>query len=176
MMMSLCKKDIPKDLEWVFGIQNSMSVVIRENMHIFRYASEMWTEESPKEQEEVEEQEGGPIKRPIGREGLRGEIILPLALQNCDYRVVFSTLPASRSEQSIHPCMLHVSGVDKDTKQDTAIFATELKEPKDWRVVIDVESGQAYYRPNYGTKEKFKIDCVRDGRIILGPNSLQVTL
>ena len=51
--MSLRKTDVPKDLQWVFGIQKSISVVIRENMHIFRYASEMWTEESPKEQEEV---------------------------------------------------------------------------------------------------------------------------
>ena len=172
MMMSLCKKDIPKDLEWVSGIEKSMSVVIRENMHIFRYASEMWTEGSPKEQEEVEEQEGGPIKRPIGREGLRGEIILPLELRNCDYRVVFSTLPASRSEQCIHPCMLHVSVMDKNSK---AIFGTKMKEPKDWRVVIEVESGQAYYRPNYGTNEKFKIDCLKNGRIILGTNGLQVT-
>ena len=170
--MSLPKTDIPEDLEWVFGIQKSISVVIRENMHIFRYASEMWTEGSPKEQEEVEEQEGGPIKRPIGREGLRGEIILPLGLQNCDYRVVFSTLPASRSGQRIHPCMLHVSVMDKNSK---AIFGTKMKEPKDWRVVIEVESGQAYYRPNYGTNEKFKIDCVKNGRIILGTNGLQVT-
>ena len=174
--MSLRKTDVPKDLQWVFGIQKSISVVIRENMHIFRYASEMWTEESPKEQEEVERQEGGPIKRPIGREGLLGEIILPLGLQNCDYRVVFSTLPASGSGQSIHPCMLHVSVMDPNSKQGPAIFGTELKEPKDWRLVIEVESGHAYYRPNYGTKEKFKIDCVKNGRIILGPNGLQVTL
>merc|ERR1711936_276767 len=66
------------------------------------------------------------------------------------------------------------------SKQKRAKYRTELKEPKDWRVEIDVEKGRASYRPNYGRHglepDKFAIDCVRDGRIILGSDNLQMTI
>ena len=76
--------------------------------------------------------------------------------------------------------MLHVTVMNPNTKQKRAKYRTELKEPKDWRVEIDVEKGRASYRPNYGRDglepKKFEIDCIRDGRIILGSDNLQVIL
>ena len=74
--------------------------------------------------------------------------------------------------------MLHITVMNPHSKQKRAEYRTELKEPKDWRVEIDVEKGRAYYRPNYGRHglepDKFEIDCIRDGRIILGSDNLQV--
>ena len=74
--------------------------------------------------------------------------------------------------------MLHVTVMNPNSKQKRARYRTELKEPKDWRVEIDVEKGRASYRPNYGRHgfepDKFQIDCISDGRIILGSDNLQV--
>ena len=116
----------------------------------------------------------------IGHGGLRGEITLPSDYKSCDYRMILSVVPSHSSKQKIHPCMLHVTVMNPNSKQKRAKYRTELKEPKDWRVEIDVEKGRASYRPNYGRHgkepEKFEIDCIRDGRIILGSDNLQVIL
>ena len=112
----------------------------------------------------------------IGHGGLRGEITLPPDYKTCDYRVILSVVPAHSSKQEIHPCMLHVTVMNPVSKQKRAKYRTELKEPKDWRVEIDIEKGRASYRPNYGRHagDRFEIDCVRDGRILLGTDNLQV--
>ena len=101
---------------------------------------------------------------------------MPPEIQDCDYRMALSVVPASTSKQEINPCMLHVSIMDPKLKQKVALFGTELKQANDWQVVIDVEHGNAYYIPNYGDKDRFEIDCVKDGRIMLGPGNLQVTI
>ena len=114
----------------------------------------------------------------IGHGGLRGEITLPSDYKTCDYRIILSVVPSHSSKQKIHPCMLHITVMNPYSKQKRAKYRTELKEPKDWRVEIDVEKGRASYRPNYGRHgfepDKFQIDCIRDGRIILGSDNLQV--
>jgi len=116
----------------------------------------------------------------IGHGGLRGEMTLPPDYKTCDYRIILSVVPSHSSKQKIHPCMLHVTVMNPNSKQKTAKYRTELKEPKDWRVEIDVEKGRASYRPNYGRHglepNKFAIDCIEDGRIILGSGNLQVIL
>ena len=108
--------------------------------------------------------------------GLLGKILLPQDLTTCDYRIQLSVVPSSTSKQEIHPCMLHVAVMDPKSKQKRVIFGTELKDSRDWRVLIDIEDGVASYIPNYGTNAKMNIDCIEDGNIILGTNYLQVTV
>ena len=110
----------------------------------------------------------------IGHGGLKGEITLPLDYKSQNYRLILSVLPASNSKQRIHPCMLHVTVMNQNSKQKRAKYRTKLESPKDWRVILDVEQGKVYYIPNYGPPERFPIDCLRDGRLILGGNNLQV--
>lgn len=112
----------------------------------------------------------------IGHGGFQGKITLPTDYKTCDYRIILSVVPAHSSKQKIHPCMLHVTVMNPVSKQKRAKYRTELKEPKDWRVEIDIEKGRASYRPNYGRHagDRFEIDCVRDGCILLGSDNLQV--
>ena len=108
--------------------------------------------------------------------GLQGKLVLPQDVTSCDYQIHLSVVPSSTSKQEIHPCMLHVTVMDPNSKQKRVLFGTELKDSKDWRVVIDVDGGVASYLPNYGANAKMNIDCIKDGNIILGTNYLQVRM
>jgi hypothetical protein len=112
----------------------------------------------------------------IGHGGLKGEITLPSDYKTSDYRIKLSAVPSLKCKQPIHPCMLHVTVMNRASKQKRARYRTELTSPKDWCVKLDVEKGKVFYVPNYGAQGRFEIDCLSGGRIILGGNNLQVTL
>ena len=90
--------------------------------------------------------------------GLQGKLVLPQDVNSCDYQIHLSVVPSSTSKQEIHPCMLHLTVMDPKSKQKRVLFGTELKDSKDWRVVIDVDGGVASYMPNYGTNANINID------------------
>ena len=113
----------------------------------------------------------------IGHGGIKGEIMLPMDYKTSDYRIILSALPSEESKQKIqiHPCMLHVTVMNQGSKQKRAKYRTQLAYPQDWRVVLDIEQGKVFYIPNYGQlNERYEIDCVRNGQMILGGNNLQV--
>ena len=127
-----------------YPMPNHMSLILEESGHTFRYATTMKTE---------------------SHGGLRGRIRLPSGFENCDYQLLLSVVPSTTSKQDIHPCMLHVNVVNPESKQK---IRTKLEQAKDWQVVINIDHGNVYYMPNYGTKEAIKFDCIRDGSIMLG--------
>ena len=111
----------------------------------------------------------------VGHGGLNGEISLPPDYKTSDYRLILSVVPGINSTQKIHPCMLHVTVMDPGAKQKRARYRTELKSPEDWRVILDVVNGDVFYLPNYGPTESLRLDCLKEGKIRLGHNNLQVS-
>jgi len=113
----------------------------------------------------------------IGHGGIKGEITLPTDYKTNDYRIILSVVPSEESKQKIHPCMLHVTVMNQNSKQKRAKYRTQLTSPLDWRVVLDVHQGKVFYIPNYSEiNERYEIDCLRNGRIVLGGNNLQLTI
>ena len=110
----------------------------------------------------------------IGHGGLKGEITLPTDYKSQNYKIILSVLPACNSKQKVHPCMLHVTVMNQNSKQKRAKYRTKLESPKDWMVTLEIENGKVFYIPNYGPCERFQIDCIKDGQLILGGNNLQV--
>ena len=110
----------------------------------------------------------------VGHGGLNGEISLPPDHKTSHYRLVLSVVPGINSNRKIHPCMLHAIIMDASSKQKRARFRTELKSPEDWKIILDVVNGEVYYVPNYGDNEALKVDCLREGKLILGQSNLQV--
>ena len=108
--------------------------------------------------------------------GLKGTITLPPDYETSNYRLVLSVIPSIKSKQIIHGCMLHVTIINQNVRNQSLVrknmFRTELKSPKDWRLLIDIEDGQAFYVPNYGTRERFRINCLRNGELFLGAPEL----
>ena len=107
---------------------------------------------------------------------LNGEISLPPDHKTSHYRLVLSVVPGINSNRKIHPCMLHAIIMDASSKQKRARFRTELKSPEDWKIILDVVNGEVYYVPNYGETESLKVDCLREGKLVLGQSNLQVNL
>ena len=112
----------------------------------------------------------------VGHGGLNGDIDLPPDYRTSNYRIILSVLPASKSTQKIHPCLLHVSIMNEEAKQRRAKYRTKLMSSKDWRVILDVTKGDVFHVPNSGKQEAVRVDCIEDDKIKLGSNNLQVTL
>ena len=110
----------------------------------------------------------------IGHGGLKGEITLPSDYKSQNYKIILSVLPACTSKQKVHPCMLHVTVMNQNSKQKRAKYRTKLEYPKDWMVTLEIDRGNVFYIPNYGPCERFQIDCLKDGQLVLGGNNLQV--
>ena len=112
----------------------------------------------------------------VGHGGLNGDIDLPPDYRTSNYRIILSVLPASKSTQKIHPCLLHVSIMNEEAKQRRAKYRTKLMSSKDWRVILDVTKGDVFHVPNSGKQEAVRVDCIEDNKIKLGANNLQVLI
>ena len=154
--------EYPIHQPFIQGPMNEVSINISEGMkHKYRHAKEM----------------------KIGHGGLKGDITLPTGYNFHNYQLILSVVPSAKSTQKIHPCMLHVTVMNQGSKQKRAKYRTELKSAKDWKVVLYVKKGRVFYQPNYKMEndmivdydgEMFEIDCIENGRIVLGGNNLQV--